>query len=566
MATSPVEALKEKLDIVDVLKEYLTLTPAGKNFKARCPFHREKTPSFMVSPDRQTWHCFGCGLGGDMFAFVMRHDNIEFADALKVLADKAGIELKRVSPLEYKYFGLLYDINADAKKFFISRLEGSDVAKKYLLGRKLSPATAEEFELGFATSGPDELTMHLMNLGYAPDDCVRSGVTIKTERGRYLDRFRGRIMFPIHNHLGKVVGFTGRILPEFDTGEMGKYVNSPETPIFQKSKLLYGFWKSKNSIREEKIAVLVEGQMDFLALWQVGIKNVIATSGTAMTAEHLKSIVRLTDQLVLFFDSDEAGQAALERAIDLAEAADFRVRVATLKDDKDPADAALRDAETVKSAIGKAVPAQQFYFARYLPASATGKKGPDFLRQLRAVLQKIKFIASPVERSMWLSELAKLTGLGEAVLIEEAEKIPMPESSGETAPEIIKEKDSRQRSRWELLSEELLAAMVGQKRLKEAEDAFQYLSPASKEAFSILKSGEKKSLSPNLDSILNLIMLRAELPEAHEKLEPLMGHLKKEYFKERRQELSKSIKQAEAEGNETRLSSLLQELNGLPKL
>lgn len=297
MPSSTTELIKEKLDIVQFLRGYLNLQPAGKNFKASCPFHKEKTPSFMVSPERQSWHCFGCGLGGDIFGFVMRYENLEFGEALRILAEKAGVELRRLDPAEHKYTGLLFELQNAAKEFYIKALTSTPVVKKYLVGRQLKPETIDEFELGWAPNEPEALSMHFLNRGYAPDDILRAGLAVKTERGLLLDRFRGRIMFPIHNHFGKVVGFTGRLLPQFENENVGKYVNSPETPIFNKSRLLYGFWKSKNSIHDAGSVFLVEGQMDFLASWQAGVKNAVATSGTALTADHLRVLRHLPRKL-----------------------------------------------------------------------------------------------------------------------------------------------------------------------------------------------------------------------------------------------------------------------------
>src|SRR3984957_1122972 len=277
MPSSTTDLIKSKLDIVEFIRGYVVLTPAGKNFKGLCPFHKEKLPSFMVSPDRQSWHCFGCGIGGSVFDFVMKYDKVEFGEALRILAEKAGVELRRENPAEYRYGGLLYDLNDAAKNYFRRAFAAAPVAREYLTKRGLSPEIIEEFEIGWAPNEPEGLSMHLLNSGTAPQDLMQAGLSIKTERGLMLDRFRGRIMFPIHNHTGKVVGFTGRILPQLDRGDMGKYVNSPETPIFQKSKLMYGFWKTKDTIREAKSAVLVEGQMDFLMSWQAGVKNVIAS-------------------------------------------------------------------------------------------------------------------------------------------------------------------------------------------------------------------------------------------------------------------------------------------------
>src|SRR3989338_1967261 len=275
MACSTTELIKEKLDVVDFIRGYLNVKPGGKNFKACCPFHKEKTPSFMVSPERQSWHCFGCGAHGDVFGFLMQHENLEFGEALRVLAEKTGVELKRLNPAEYKFPGLLYEINSSATDFFKKSLQSFPRGKKYLEERGLTQNTIEEFDLGWAPPETEALSLHFLNSGYTPEDIIRAGLSIRTERGLLLDRFRGRIMFPIHNHMGKVVGFTGRILPEYDREGIGKYVNSPESPIFAKSKILYGFSKSKSFIKEANSAFLVEGQMDFLMSWQVGVKNAV---------------------------------------------------------------------------------------------------------------------------------------------------------------------------------------------------------------------------------------------------------------------------------------------------
>jgi DNA primase len=562
MPSSTTELIKSKLDIVELLRGYLTLTPAGKNFKGLCPFHREKSPSFMVSPDRQTWHCFGCSLGGDIFSFVMRYENLEFGEAMRLLAEKAGVELRHENPAEYKYTGLLYDLNDAAKNYFKKALAAAPVAKKYLAERGLTPATIEEFELGWAPNEPEALSMHLLNGGAGPQDLIQAGLSMKTERGLMLDRFRGRIMFPIHNHLGKVVGFTGRILPQLDRGDMGKYVNSPETPIFQKSKLLYGFWKSKDGIREAKSAFLVEGQMDFLMSWQSGVKNVIASSGTALTADHLRSIHRLAEELVLSFDNDVAGSDAAERAIDLAEANDFTVKVAVMKDFKDAADAAQANPENVKKAIAAAVPAPLFYFEKYLPSDPIALKSRDGLRKLRVVLAKIKNIASPVERSFWLQDLSKRTGVNERTLQEESEKAN-PVGIPVTAPK-EEETAKRQVPRQELISEQLLAAALAKGNFGIVDDCVQFLSPTQKEIVRILKSGKTKSEDPSLDEVLGLIVLLASSDLSEKEITGLKAELAKEYYKERRQILALAIRNAEAKGNDAELKAALEEMKNLP--
>lgn len=612
MPSSTTELIKSKLDIVEVLRAYITLQPAGKNLKALCPFHGEKTPSFIVSPDRQTWHCFGCGAGGDMFTFVMKYENLEFTDALRVLAEKAGVELRHENPAEYRYSGLLYDLNNAAKNFFRKALTAAPVAREYLASRGLTPETVDEFEIGWAPNEPEALTMALLNHGQAsPQDLIQAGISLKTERGLMLDRFRGRIMFPIHNHLGKVVGFTGRILPQLDQGMMGKYINSPETPIFQKSKLLYGFWKSKEGIRASKTAVLVEGQMDYLMTWQSGVKNVIASSGTALTAEHLRAIHRLAEELVLSFDNDTAGSDAAERAIDLAEAADFTVKVAMLDDAmagaipgvesgsiKDAADAVKADPESMKRVIAAAMPAPEFYFKKYLPtlpkgagpeAMAAALRTRDGLQRLRAVLTKLRRMASPIERDAWMRELSRHTDISVATLEEEAARIEMPQAAvspfasrnaGQGNDAMNKRTDNgvageasavpereRERTRRERLGEELLAIAVAKGDFSFMEDATDHLAPSGKEVYEILKRGEKKSEDATLDALIEAIMVRDMTDTESATAEDIKGlkeGLAKEYYKERRQVLTLAVRNAETRGDEKELSAALNELRKLP--
>lgn len=569
MAGSNVEDIKGKLDIVDFLKGYLKLQPAGKNFKALCPFHNEKTPSFMISPDRQTWHCFGCALGGDVFAFVMRYENIEFGEALKILAEKAGVELKYSSSPDYKFSGLLYEINDAAKKFYMGELRNFPEAARYLSERGLSEATIEEFEIGWAPNGSEMLNLHLMKRGYAPEDIVRAGLAFKSERGLQLDRFRGRIMFPIHNHVGKTVGFTGRIFPKFDDGSMGKYINSPETPIFNKSKLLYGFWKSKNAIREANSVFLVEGQMDFLMSYQAGIQNAVASSGTALTADHLRALRRLTDQLVLSFDNDEAGWAAGERAIDLAEAADFNVKVIVLDGFKDPADAIQNNTAAFTQAFHAARPAPEFYFERYLrdfkdlsPRDALARG--DFKKNLRVVLGKVKNIPSPVEQNIWLKEFGRRLGLDESALREETEQMSAGTASGKDgAFDVADSREAippRNLSRRELLSEYLLAVSLAKNDFADIEDSFPHLAENYQAVFSLLKEGKKRSADPQTDELVNVVMLRSG-EARQEEIAQLKQYLAEEYSKERREAFVSAVKRAEASGDETAVKLALEEFH-----
>jgi DNA primase len=575
MPSSTTELIKSRLDVVALLRGYLTLAPAGRNFKGLCPFHKEKSPSFMVSPERQSWHCFGCGLGGDIFTFVMRYENVEFGEALRTLAEKAGVELRHENPAEYRYTGLLYDLNNSAKEFFKRALAAAPIAKEYLKSRGLTQETIETFEIGWAPNEPEALSMQLLNAGSSPQDIVQAGLSIKTERGLMLDRFRGRIMFPIHNHTGKVVGFTGRILPQLDpsthpvrSGQaadfvVAKYVNSPETPIFQKSKLLYGFWKSKDAIREAKVAVLVEGQMDFLMSWQSGVKNIVASSGTALTPDHLVVLHRLADELIVNYDSDEAGAEAAVRAIDLAEASDFSVKVATVEGFKDAADAAYADPKNVERTIAAAVPAPEFYFKKYLPADRAAFATPEGLRNLRAVLQKLRSIASPVQREFWFKKLAERTGIAIKTLEEESKK-----TEGEIAfvpVAAAEEVTKRQVSRSELLFEELVAIALAKNDLSLLHDCALFLDPTQKEIVRILASGKRKSDDPAIDALIDLVVLREPPAEPWDtEAAKLKTALAGEYYKERRKIIAQAIKNAEDRRDEGELTAALEEMKNLP--
>lgn len=571
---SPVQQIKERLDIVDFIRSYITLHPAGKNFKALCPFHKEKTPSFMVSPDRQTWHCFGaCAEGGDIFKFLMKYENLEFYEALKILAEKAGIELKRISPAEQKQFGILYDINSLAKDFYKKRLEGSPEVLKYLTDRGLKKETIEEFELGLAPDSFDALSFDLSNLGHDVRDVERAGLIFKNDRGRYTDRFRNRIMFPIYNSFGKVIGFSGRILPGAESDDVGKYVNSPETPIFNKSRTLYGFHKTKEYIKEQNAAVLVEGQMDFLALYEDGVKNVIATSGTALTPEHLKTLRRFTDQLIFSFDNDEAGFKAAERSIDLAQANDFNVKLLTLGEYKDPAEAAQKKPGLIKGLMEKAVHAMEFYFSRYLGSADKRGDRSGLKKNLRVVLGKIKNLASPVERDHWLKELGTRTKISEKALAEEMEQLRTRINADNIG--INQRSNLRESavSRRELIAERLLSLIMVREELKQKiEEYIEYLPEDYLLLLKNLSEGLKLE-EERLTALLNLISLRSSFElevlgeeKLDEEFQNLLNQIRLEYLKEKRNGLAELIKEHEKSGNEEKTNSVLKEFDEISKM
>lgn len=560
----PSEEIKEKLDLVEFLKGYIELKPAGRNYRGLCPFHNEKTPSFIVSPERQIWRCFGCGEGGDIFRFLMRYENLEFYEALRILAEKAGVDIKRGASADQRQFNTLYEINHAAKDLYQAKLKNAKPVIDYLKNRKLDGKTASEFEVGFAPPGFDAVTVELVNQGYRIEDIVRAGLALKTEKGRYLDRFRNRIMFPIHNHFGKVVGFSGRIMPG-DNSEMAKYINSPETPIFNKSRVLYGFWQSKKSIREEQKALLVEGQMDFLMLWQSGIKNAIATSGTALTQDHLRSLGRVTNNLVLAFDSDEPGLIAAERVIDMGGSRDFNVFVLNLGKYKDPAEAAEQEPQFLKKAMAEAKPAMEYYFDYYLKEdalrTAAGKK-----KVVRKVLEKIANLSSGIEKVHWLRELSYRVGIPEAELLTETEML-----SSETEEEgtyIIQSGNERKKlARAELIAERILHILSSRTDLGAAVVGYQeYIPGIYRQIYEALISHQE--LAGEAKEIMNLISLYPDYDESFkvgdvrkEELETLLGELEFEYLNIIKEQLRREILIAERQGDLSTLNGKLKKFD-----
>ena len=585
---TPTEQIKEKLDIVEFIRSYIQIFPAGRNFKAVCPFHKEKTPSFIVSPERQTWHCFGsCSEGGDVFKFIMKYENLEFYEALKLLAERAGIELKKFSSFEQRQFDVLYDINDSAVIFFKNNLSVNKEAQEYLQSRGLREETIKEFDIGFSLPDFDKLTLHLLKSGFAVKDIERAGLSFKTEKGSYIDRFRGRIMFPIFNHTGKNVGFSARILPRLDNGDMGKYINSPETPVFNKSKILYGFNKSKSFIRDEKSAVLMEGQMDILMSWQDGVKNAVASSGTALTAEHLKVLRRYADNLIFCFDNDEAGLKAAERSIDLANNFDFGVKLLILKDAKDPAELAQKQ----PGVFGKILKeeseiAMSFYFRRYLKDDEV-KQGVNIsgLKQnLRIILSKIKNLASPIERAHWVKELSSAVDIKEEALLEEMAVLKSEANNFQINSNLAPLKSSdnflivggqfqKAENRKDLILQRLLSLMLIKKELADGlNDYLYYFSGDYLKIAEIIVSNEK-IMDKQLSDLFDLINLRAsfesqfiEQKDIDIEFSDLLQYLRLEHLKEKQQELLKKIKDAEKIGNDEIVSSISKEFDTISKM
>ncbi len=465
MLNSQTEEIKSKVDIVDLISEYIQLKQAGTNWKARCPFHNEKTPSFMASKDKQIWHCFGCGEGGDIFSFIQKIENIEFPEALRILAQKAGVKLRKSDPAMVSQKSKLLDITKLAAQFFHKALLESQegkIARDYLAKRLISPETIEHFYFGYAPNSWDKLLNLLIKKGYKQNDIFLSGLVVKNEKSKFYDRFRQRLMFPIFDHNGNIIGFTGRILAIDQENQGGKYVNTPQTLIYNKSLVIYGLDKAKNEIKKQDQVIIVEGNMDVIASHQAGIKNVTASSGTALTLEQLKILKRYTNNLALAFDADLAGQIAAQRGIDNALSLGMNIKIIQLPKEingqkiKDPDDCLKQGIEYWQKAIKEAVSIMDFYFAKIF--KQYDKNNPQDKREIAAkILKQISKLADKVEQDHWLSQLAQKLDTSENILRESFNQYL--EKQQYTEQNIIF-KNTNLKTRKHLLAEQIMAIIL----------------------------------------------------------------------------------------------------------
>ena len=463
----PSEEIKSRLDIVDVIREYVNLRPAGVNFRANCPFHREKTPSFIVSAEKQIWHCFGCGKGGDVLGFVMEMEGLNFVETLRLLAPKAGVELGRVkvdSQLASKRNRLLDIVKLSALFYHKILLESpaGGPAREYLTRRGFSEETIKRWQIGYSSDSWDTLLNFLKSRGYTNEEILLSGMSVKREGADgFYDRFRGRIMFPISDASGNIVAFSARVSPEKEATEvMGKYINSPQTMIYDKSKILFGLDKAKAEIKNLDQAILVEGQADVITAHQAGYANVVGASGTALTTEQVKLLKRFSNNLSLSFDMDAAGESAAERGTKEALAAEMNVKAIELPNGKDPDECIKNNPDEWRSAVSAAKPVMQYHFDKI--AGKLDLAGVEGKRKMEEkFLPLLAQVANKTEQSHWLKMLSHETGTPENQLREQLIKklktdtIKNFSTAADESP-----KPPRTRTREELLSQLLLALAV----------------------------------------------------------------------------------------------------------
>lgn len=420
---SPAEEVKSKLNIIEIIQEYVPLKKRGASYFANCPFHQEKTPSFHVSAERQFYKCFGCGEGGDAFAFVQKMEGMEFPEALRHLAEKAGVKIERFDPKVLSGRNRVLDLLDLSARYYhevLLRSTQGEEARQYLKTRGLLPITVELFALGHAPDSWDSLLNFLISKKYTAKEVYEAGLAVARERGDgYYDRFRGRIMFPIKDLHGRVVGFTARILPSQEAKEQagGKYINTPQTDFYNKSRVLYGLDLAKREIKNQNLAILVEGNMDVISCHQAGMKNVIASSGTALTEEQVALIKRFTDNIALSFDMDTAGALAAEKGIGLLLSAGMNIKVITLPEGagKDPDEAIKKNLETWRSAVTEAKPVMPYLFSS--AERKFGKRGGEDRKNFgKMLLPFIAKISDQIEQNFWIQELGRTIETSESVL------------------------------------------------------------------------------------------------------------------------------------------------------
>ncbi|MCX6763009.1 MAG: DNA primase [Candidatus Moranbacteria bacterium] len=447
MSSPEIEEIKNRLNIAEVVGEYIRLTKAGSNWKALCPFHNEKSPSFMVSEERGSWHCFGCGKGGDVFSFIMELEGIGFREALEQLAGKAGVELKKNE--NWKVTGEdrddkkeLFKILELATKWYEKNLwegKGKEKILGYLRERGLTDGSIKKFRLGYAPDGWRNILEFLSKKNYKIDEIAKTGLLVEKEAGReYYDRFRDRIMFPIQDILGRVVGFSARVAPGGDE-KSAKYVNTPHTVLYDKGKILYGLNSAKVEIKKRNEAVLVEGNTDVIASHQAGFIQKIAVSGTALTEEQVKILKRYAENLKMGFDMDTAGQTAARRSIKICLENDLNVKIISLSSGKDAAECLKKNPEVWKKAVENAEGVMEYYFkeafSRHDPKKPTDKK-----KIAQELLNVIKDISSPIEQAHWIKVLADKIETEEKVLLGVLEKA----KSKEIQPAVHKKEGERE--------------------------------------------------------------------------------------------------------------------------
>jgi DNA primase len=577
------DRIRDANDIVDVISEYVPLKKRGRNYVGLCPFHTEKDPSFTVTPDKQIFYCFGCGEGGNVISFLMKYEKLSFPEAAKLLAKKANIPLpeKSFDKKREKLLDRLYYANQVANEYFhksLYRDKPGKVARKYLNKRGFDSQTQELFSLGFAPNEWEGLIAYAKNKGMEKEVLNQAGLVVpRSESPGFYDRFRNRIIFPIFNLSGKIVGFGGRVL---DDKDVPKYLNSPETPIYRKSKILYGLNLSKDEIRQSQSAILVEGYVDLISLFQAGIKNVVASSGTAFTPDQARLLSRYAERVYLFFDADTAGQSAVFRSVDLLFSEGIEVFVVSLKAGEDP-DSFLREFG-IKAAKEKIRKAKTYLDFKY------DSLEKDFeqlsLREQEVVISDLAEtagkITDEIRRNLFVKKVAQIFKINEASLVKlVGKKRASPVRSSKSTAAGVKAQGESLQSSDERFEKVLLRILMEDRRFLKLftsklnpED----LSiPEHKQIFQLIKSEKKTSPAMLLDKtnnekikdlILDIVNIDLGSGDLSVQFEDHIKKIQKLNITRRIESLKDSIKKAKEQGDIETFNRLSMEQYRLTKL
>ena len=531
------QQIREKIDIVSFISEYLPLKKAGRNFKANCPFHNENTPSFVVSPERQIWHCFGCGKGGDAFTFLMEYENMEFPESLRALAKKAGVVLRETGfrKGEYSEKEKIYSINSQALKFYqfiLTKHQAGKSALSYLINkRKINKGMIETFSLGFSPNAGSALSDYLLTKkGYKNKDLLTFGVSYE-RGGKLYDFFRGRIIFPLFDHRGNVTGFSGRSL---DDKNLPKYINTKETPVYHKGSMFFGLNSAKDEIKAKQDAIIVEGEFDTISLYMEGLKNVVAIKGTALPENQVNLLSRFTPKVTLCLDQDNAGFEATRRSLEVLEKKGLTASIVVLKNAKDPDEAIKKNPAEFKKKVKEAIGVYDFLIDKFTKESskdtALGKK-----KITDNLLPLISNISNEIIKEHYLKNLSKIIDVSLESLAKEVDKLS---KVGGEDKIIIPKKDKR--TRRELLEEYLLALVIQSQNLSLALEAadknlggYKFEVPSYQKVIEFIKT--KAGKQGNVEAKKILEMLPKELKQAFDTcfLYPLPQFLSEEkYFQE----------------------------------
>lgn len=575
------EDILSRVDIVEVISGYIPLKKSGRNFKANCPFHHEKTASFMVSAERQIYHCFGCGESGNAFKFLMRHERMEFPEAVEVLAKKTGVILpEKNNPQAARAASLssqLHKVNELAVSFYENNLHAANAASacNYLLNRGVKLQTVKEFHLGLATSGWDSLINYLRSKSVPLSLMEQAGLVLPKDAGGFYDRFRSRIIFPIFDIRSRVIGFGARVMDN----SLPKYINSPETPVYTKGRNLFGLNLSKDFIRDADCAIIVEGYLDFMIPYQEGVKNIVASQGTALTLEQIKLLKRYTHNVVMIYDGDTAGEIATLRSLDILIEEGVNVKVVPLPKGMDP-DALVRNqgVENFKAKVNNASNLFDYKLnvlkGRYDVKEAHGKS-----KIASEMLLTINKFDNAILRGEYIKKLAEEIKTSEHYILEELNKLKSPVSTRQAAPEISAKNKSEINPAEKLLIKFMLEEKELITRIMRELSPSDFQDSRTAKIVSVMHDLvlQGKNIAPSIlmnyfseDDANQLVCETMFMPELLDQerekaISDCIARIKVERLKSRRQHLHVQIKSAQLLGDELKLNRLIQEFHNLIK-